>query len=138
LGGRAAEQLVFGEASTGASNDLKRATELARSMVTEFGMSDAVGLVSVARERMSPFLSGPGAAGAGVDGGEKLANTVDAEVRRLVDEAYNAALQLLREHRPALEKLATRLIEVEQLEGEELAELLREERRDQSEGESAA
>jgi cell division protease FtsH len=138
LGGRAAEQLVFGEASTGASNDLKRATELARSMVTEFGMSDAVGLVSVARERMYPFLSGPGSAGAGIDGGEKLANTVDAEVRRMVDEAYNAALQLLREHRPALEKLATRLIEVEQLEGEELAELLREERRDQAEGESAA
>jgi len=124
LGGRAAEQLVFGEGSTGARNDLKTATELARAMVTEYGMSDAVGPVSVAPDRTSPFLTGAAGLGLPHDGGDKLANTVDAEIRRLVDQAYEAALKLLREHQAALEQLATRLIEVEQLEGQELANLL--------------
>jgi cell division protease FtsH len=126
LGGRAAEEIVFGEASTGAKNDLQNATEIARAMVTEYGMSEAVGLVSVAQDAplFLPGLAGMPRGGRNV--GEHLGDTVDSEVRSIVDAAYRGARALLEENRPALDQLAERLIEVEQLEGEELERLLEE------------
>ncbi|MFW5920412.1 MAG: ATP-dependent zinc metalloprotease FtsH, partial [Polyangiales bacterium] len=128
MGGRAAEEVVFGDPSTGAQNDLQKATALARSMVVDYGFSDAVGLVSVRAGRQSQFLrdrEGEGIA-LGRDVGDKLADTIDTEVRRLVDEAFNEALTLLREHRGALDRIAERLVEQEVLEGAELSEMLRE------------
>ena len=125
LGGRAAEQLVFGEASTGAQNDLQRATEIARAMVSDFGMSAAVGPVSVATERR-PVLLGPmgGGGGFGHEVGATLADTIDSEVRRLVDAARVEATQLLSDNRDALDRIARQLLLKEQLEGVELRSVL--------------
>ncbi|MFW6067410.1 MAG: ATP-dependent zinc metalloprotease FtsH [Myxococcota bacterium] len=128
LGGRAAEELVFGETSTGAQDDLRKATDIARAMVTEYGMSAAIGPVSVSSERRPLFLQGrEGGAGGfsmGRDVGDRLADTVDAEVRRIVDEAREKAMKLLEENRDVLDDLATHLLEAEVLEGDELRKLL--------------
>ncbi|MFT5356799.1 MAG: cell division protease FtsH [Polyangiales bacterium] len=123
LGGRAAEVLVFGEASTGAQNDLQKVTQLASAMVGEYGMSDAVGLVAVRRDTSAQFLAGPSVNGAR-DVGERLADTIDSEVRRIVEAAHEEALALLGANREQLETVAARLLESEQLEGEELQSLL--------------
>jgi cell division protease FtsH len=123
LGGRAAELVVFGEASTGAQNDLVRATEIARAMVVEFGMSEDIGPVSVSGERR-PLLLGGGTVGVSREVGSALADRIDAEVRRIVVEAEARARALLEAHRDALERVAERLLEQEQLEGEELDALL--------------
>ena len=125
LGGRAAEELVFGEASTGSQNDLQKATEIATAMVTEFGMSQEVGLVSVRKEPRGMLLGGSDwAALGGAQGGGRLADAVDAEVRRIVKAAHDKARSLLRGQRSALDRIAARLMEAEQLEGAELESLL--------------
>ena len=131
LGGRAAEELVFGEPSTGAQNDLQRATEIARAMVSDFGMSAAVGPVSVATERR-PVLLGPmgGGGGFGHEVGATLADTIDSEVRRLVEAARTEATLLLPENRDALDRIARQLLAKEQLEGAELRHALDEVKRD--------
>ncbi|MDH5671465.1 MAG: ATP-dependent zinc metalloprotease FtsH [Myxococcales bacterium] len=125
LGGRSAEQLVFGEVSTGASNDLQQATDIARAMVVEYGMSPAVGPLSLRRPVGSPFLGAmdPGLRGAH---GDAMADRVDAEVRRLVDEAQTRAVAILKHNRRQLDAMAERLIEHEQLEGELLEALMAE------------
>jgi cell division protease FtsH len=123
LGGRAAEEVVFGESSTGAQNDLQKATQIARAMVVDYGMSERVGPVSVARSSRPVFLAEGEARLAG-DTGQTLADTIDEEVRRIVEEARARATKLLRDHRAALERIAQRLLEKEVLEGPELAELL--------------
>lgn len=123
LGGHAAEVLIFGEASTGAQNDLQKATEIANAMVGEYGMSDAVGLVAVRRDTSARFLAGPAASGTR-DVGARLADTIDGEVRRLVEAAHEEALAVLGANREQLETVAARLMESEQLEGEELQGLL--------------
>jgi len=126
LGGRAAEEIVFGEPSTGAQNDLQKATELARSMVTEYGMSEALGPVYLRREARPLFLGGPGGdAGSGAHG-SAVADRIDGEVRDAVTAALEDARAMLRAHRGALERIARRLLEAEQLEGEELDALLAE------------
>ena len=128
LGGRAAEELVFGESSTGAQNDLQKATEIARAMVVDYGMSDAVGAVSVGRGARPLFLGDmdpralPGAHG------HKLSDTIDEEVRRIVEAARARARAILEEARPALDSIAARLLEAEVLEGEELHQMLLEAR----------
>jgi cell division protease FtsH len=128
LGGRVAEQLVFGEVSTGAQDDLRKVTDIARAMVTEYGMSDAVGPVSVSSERRPLFLQGKEGSSGGVsfgrETGDRLADTVDQEVRRIVDEAIAEAHRLLEQNRESLDKLAGKLIDREVLEGEELTALL--------------
>src|SRR6267378_860899 len=128
MGGRAAEEIMVGSISTGASNDLKQATEIARMMVTEYGMSDAIGPVSLAERSRSPFLAGPNGLGGIPERiySERMQRKIDAEVSRLLDEAMNRARDLVRTHRDALGKVAARLLAVEVIEGDELRRILSE------------
>jgi cell division protease FtsH len=114
LGGRAAEEVVFGETSTGAESDIQQLTEIARQMVGRWGMSDAVGPIAVLpRDGQGPLL--PGAAEASPD----TLKLVDAEVRRIVDESHDAVVTLLRENRGRLDSLASALLEHETLDEED-------------------
>jgi cell division protease FtsH len=125
LGGRAAESIVFGEISTGAADDLAKATDIARSMVTRYGMDEQLGMVSLESER-SPFLdSAIDLAMTRRDFSEETAREIDCAVRRLVGEAFDRAVAILERHRDALEEAAERLLEVETLSGSELPELTR-------------
>jgi cell division protease FtsH len=125
LGGRVAEQLVFGEVSTGASDDLRRATELARAMASEYGMSDAIGPVAYARER-GAFLGIPGESARSADVGERLTDTIDNEVKRIVLEAERTAREVLSTRRNALERIAQHLMEREYLDGDAIRSMLAE------------
>jgi len=123
LGGRAAESLVFEEISTGAADDLAKATEIARSMVTRYGMDTGIGMVSLESER-SAFLQMPtGLAMTQRDYSEETAREIDCAVRKLVQESFERAVEVLEKHRPALEETAERLLEVETLRGDELPDL---------------
>jgi len=114
LGGRAAEEIVFGEASTGAESDIQQLTEIARQMVGRWGMSAAIGPVAVIpRDGSGPLL--PGAAEVSSD----TQRLVDQEVRRIVDEAHQQVLALLQENRGKLDSLATALLEHETLDEED-------------------
>jgi cell division protease FtsH len=124
LGGRSAEAIVFGEVSTGAQNDLMRATDIARAMVTEYGMSDAVGPINHDGHRRSPFLEMPFGPERGVYA-EETARVIDAEVKRLVQTAEAEARRILTERRDVLEVLSERLLEKEVIEGDELRQLMR-------------
>jgi cell division protease FtsH len=124
LGGRASEELVFGESSTGAQNDLQKATEIARAMVTEYGMSDRIGPVHLSRERRPIFLGERPTSGIGGTYGEKVADQIDAEVRRIVAAAMEEAKRLLADNRAALDRITQELLDAEQLEGDELDRLL--------------
>jgi cell division protease FtsH len=120
LGGRAAESRVFGEISTGASDDLAKATDVARSMVTRYGMDETLGLVSLESER-SPFLQGSGElALVKRDYSEETAREIDCAVRALVEQAFSRATELLAKYRGELEKAAEQLLEVETLTGDQL------------------
>ena len=123
LAGRTAEEIAFDEISTGAQNDLLRASDIARSMVTEFGMSDAVGLVSYdGYRRDAPLpMTMPAERGAHA---EDTARLIDAEVKRLIDEAHEQARGLLMARREILTTLAGRLLEAEVMEGAELRRLM--------------
>ncbi|MEZ4410559.1 MAG: ATP-dependent zinc metalloprotease FtsH [Polyangiales bacterium] len=123
LGGRVAEQIVFGEVSTGAGNDLAKATELARAMVVDYGMSPAIGPVTLGHERTSPFLAGAEGTRAR-EHGESLADLVDQEVKRIVEQAERRAREILDERREALERIAQTLIEREYLDGDEFRAML--------------
>jgi cell division protease FtsH len=116
MGGRAAEQLVYGELSTGAQNDLQQATALARRMVEEFGMSDAVG--PLALRRPGPFL--PVEIGRSEQVSERTVEDADTAVRKLLEEAQKRAERILTERRADLDRIARLLLERETLEGEEL------------------
>ena len=123
LGGRAAELVVFGHGSTGASNDLSEATQLAIRMVREFGLSPALGPVGYSTE--SPrYLGGPIEDGLHRPYSEETQRIVDEEVSRLLREAEQRAVGLLREHRDALDWLAARLIEQETVDGSVVLEVL--------------
>ena len=123
LGGRAAELVVFGHGSTGASNDLSEATQLAIRMVREFGLSPALGPVGYSTE--SPrYLGGPIEDGLRRPFSEETQRIVDEEVSRLLREAEQRAVGLLREHRDALDWLAARLIEQETVDGSVVLEVL--------------
>jgi cell division protease FtsH len=121
LGGRVGEEIIFKEVSTGAQNDLERCTAIARSMVTEYGMSDKLGPLSYAKERRNLFL---GAEFGGEQHSEKIASEIDVEVRDLVDEAYREVTKLLKRNRDKLEALAKLLLEKEVVEREELLQIL--------------
>ena len=118
LGGRAAEELIFDDITTGASNDLERATRLARKMVTEYGMSDKLGPLTFGRKDELVFLGRE--IGEQRNYSEEVAKVIDEEVRRLINQAHETALRVLSENKDKLVKLAQRLIEVETLEGPDL------------------
>ncbi len=120
LGGRAAESIFFAEVSTGASDDLARATGIARSMVTQYGMDEKLGMVSLESER-SGLLQLPGEyLTRRRDFSEQTAREVDCAVRELVGDAFERALVILQTHRVAVEESAQRLLEKETLSGDEL------------------
>ncbi|HEX8430770.1 MAG TPA: ATP-dependent zinc metalloprotease FtsH, partial [Longimicrobium sp.] len=124
LGGRVAEEIVFNEISTGAGNDLERVTELARSMVMEYGMSRELGPVNLSGPRRSQFLqSGEG------DGGrrsysEETAREIDGEIRGLIDGTYERVRRILTQDREVLEQLAQRLLEVEVVDEADLRRIM--------------
>ena len=124
LGGRAAERLVFNDLSTGASDDLSRAAELARAMVTDYGMSEKLGPLSLKRNRRAAFIPSEMGMGELREHGERMTNLVDDEVKRIIEEAESRAVAVLTERRPALAHIAKVLIEKEYLDGDELRRLL--------------
>jgi cell division protease FtsH len=121
LAGRTAEELVFGDPTTGAQNDIERATQIARAMVTEFGMTDALGPQQLGTRHNEPFLGRD--MGGSRDYSDEVAARVDAEVRVLIDHAHDEARQILRQHRQVLDRLADALCEKETLGPDELAEV---------------
>jgi cell division protease FtsH len=122
LGGRAAEEIIFGDISTGAHNDLAKATDIARSMVKEYGMSNKVGQVYLAHEKKAPFIDF-GSEGAAAYS-EATAKSIDNEIREIITEQYSTALELLKKKRNILEKGAQLLLEKEKIEGAELRALI--------------
>jgi cell division protease FtsH len=123
LGGRSAEEIAFNEISTGAQNDLQRATDIARAMVTEFGMSEALGAVSYNGDKRATFLENPFASDRG-HYAEETALKIDNEIKRILTEAHETARQILRERRDKLDELSARLLEKEVVEAEELQRIL--------------
>ncbi len=123
LGGRSAEEIAIGEITTGAHNDLQRATDIARAMVTEYGMSDALGAVNYDGNKRAKFLDIPMPQERGMYG-EETAQRIDAEIGRILNEAHNTARRILEAHRGELETVTRRLLEVEVMEGDELRTLL--------------
>ena len=119
LGGRSAEEIAIGEITTGAHNDLQRATDIARAMVTEYGMSDALGPINYDGARRAKFLDIPMPQERGLYG-EQTAERIDAEIKRIVTEAHDHARRILTEHRADLEAITRRLLEIEVMEGDEL------------------
>jgi cell division protease FtsH len=125
LGGRAAELVVYGHYSTGAADDLRRVTDIARSMVTRYGMSPKLGSVAYERDSRS-FLQGPDLPSMPRerDFGEETGNAIDEEVKSIVQAALDRTVAILRERREALERSARRLLEKETLDENELAALV--------------
>ncbi|MEJ5186878.1 MAG: ATP-dependent zinc metalloprotease FtsH, partial [Candidatus Geothermincolales bacterium] len=122
LGGRVAEELVFGEITTGDQDDIEKATKLARKMVCEYGMSEKLGAVTLGQKQSEVFLGRDLATHQ--DYSDRIAYQIDQEVRRLVDEAYARAKEILVAHRDKLDLIARTLMERETLEKEELEALL--------------
>ena len=123
LGGRAAEEIVFREISTGGHNDLQRATDVARAMVAQYGMSDAIGPVAIGDRNRAPFLPVPGAEPP-TSVAEETAREVDVEVKGLMVEAYDSALRVLGERRAALDAVMHLLLAREVVDGDEVRRLL--------------
>ena len=123
LGGRVAEELVFSEITSGASDDIKRATRLARAMVCELGMSDKMGPVAYGENEENVFL-GREIAQRREDYSEATAREIDQEVRRIIDEQHELARRVITENRDSLDRLAECLLERETLDSEEINALL--------------
>ncbi|MGH3117153.1 MAG: ATP-dependent zinc metalloprotease FtsH [Gaiellales bacterium] len=122
LGGRVAEEMVIGDITTGAQNDLERATKIARGMVTEFGMSDILGPLTLGQRQGEVFLGRDFASAP--DYSDQVAFEIDSEVRRLIDEAHDEALEILEAERRKLDEIAAALIERETIEKEDLINIL--------------
>ncbi len=123
LGGRTAEEIALGEISTGAQNDLQRATDIARAMVTEFGMSDALGAINYDGNKRAKFLDIPMPQERGLYA-EETAQKIDAEIKRILTDAHDKARGILTSHREKLETVTRRLLEIEVMEGRRTARLL--------------
>lgn len=121
LGGRAAEELVFADVTTGASNDLERVTEMARAMVTRYGMSEKLGPMTFGQKDELIFLGKE--IGEQRDYSEAVAQEIDGEVRAIIHEAYELAKDTLTRHREQLDRVAQRLMEIESLDADEFAAL---------------
>ena len=122
LGGRAAEEVVYGTRTTGAENDIEQATGLARRMVTRWGMSDRLGLVQLAPQD-NPYLGGAGGLTGTKPFSDQTAETIDAEVQRIIGESHEEAKRLLAEHRKQLDALAEALLSRETLNEQEILEI---------------
>jgi cell division protease FtsH len=125
LGGRVAEELVFRDISTGAQNDLQRATDIARSMVTEYGMSDRLGLVTYTEQKRPMFLNGASSMPPAREYSEETARAIDEEISGLMTEAHDRVREILTEKSDQLEILSATLLEKETLQGEDLKELIK-------------
>ncbi|MGD9763168.1 MAG: ATP-dependent zinc metalloprotease FtsH [Candidatus Binatia bacterium] len=123
FGGRAAEELVFGHVSTGAHDDIKKATDIARSMVCDYGMSDRLGPVALGKKEEQIFLGRDFSQVQ--DYSERTAQEIDDEVRRIVTEGYEHAKSLLQEHLEVLHAIADQLLEKEVLDGAQIDEIIR-------------
>ncbi len=117
LGGRVAESLALGDISTGASNDIERATKIAREMVTKYGMSERIGTITFGSDQQEVFLGRDFAQTKNFS--EETANVIDEEVKRIIDIAYNTAKQILSNNMDKLTAVAQRLLEKEKIDGEE-------------------
>ena len=121
LGGRASEEIVLGDISTGASNDIQRATQIAKSMVTKYGMSDRIGTITLGSDQDEVFI--------GRDWGheksysEETAGIIDEEVKKIIDHAYGEAKSILNAHRDKLDRVAEVLVEKEKITGEEFDQI---------------
>jgi cell division protease FtsH len=122
LGGRAAEEIVYGTKTTGAESDIEQATGIARRMVTRWGMSDRIGLVQLA-PRENPYLGGSGGYTGEKPFSEATGEAIDAEVRKIIDESHEEAKRLLTEHRKQLDALAEALVARETLNEQEILEV---------------
>ena len=131
LGGRAAEELVYGDITTGASNDLERVTEMARAMVTRYGMSDRLGPMTFGKKEELVFLGKE--IGEQRDYGETVAQQIDEEVRAIVHEAYDRALDVLAQHREQLDRITDKLVELETLDAADFLALFNNTYRDKPE-----
>jgi cell division protease FtsH len=123
LGGRTAEEIALGEISTGAQNDLQRATDIARAMVTEWGMSDTLGAINYDGHKRSKFLDIPIGPERGAYA-EDTARLIDAEVKRIMNDAHATARQVLTSKRDVLESVTRKLLEIEVMEGEQLRAIM--------------
>jgi cell division protease FtsH len=125
FGGRIAEEMTFGhdKVTTGAISDIEQATRMARAMVTRFGMSDELGPIAYAENQEEVFLGHSVSRTQNVS--ESTSQKIDAEIRRIIDDSYNRAYQILSEHRDDLETLAQGLLEYETLSGDEIVGLLK-------------
>ncbi len=119
LGGRAAEELIFHDPSTGASNDIEKATALARAMVTQYGMTEAIGAIKLGADDSAPFMGRD--YGHQRDYSESVAATVDAEIRKLIERAHQEAYDILEANRSILDEMVLQLLEKETLNKEEIA-----------------
>jgi cell division protease FtsH len=122
LGGRAAEEIVYGTRTTGAESDIEQATDLARRMVTRWGMSDRLGLVQLA-PRENPYLTGANPYAGAKPFSEQTAETIDAEVQRIIGECHEEAKRLLGAHRKQLDALAEALLARESLSEQEILDV---------------
>ncbi len=123
LGGRVAEEIVFGDISTGAQNDLERATELARNMVCSYGMSETLGALTYGKKHTSPFMGTE--YGEERNYSEETARRIDTEVREIIRNAYERVRRILEENRPVLDALSERLEEKETLSGKEVSDIVK-------------
>ncbi|MBN1835918.1 MAG: ATP-dependent zinc metalloprotease FtsH [Spirochaetales bacterium] len=124
LAGRITEEVVFGDVSTGAQNDLMRATDIARAMVKEYGMSGKLGLMTYERPQ-NPFLRGENYLSTEKEYSDKTAAEIDEEVRRILDDTYHKTRKIIEEQRPIIEELANLLLEKEVVDREEFKKLLK-------------
>jgi cell division protease FtsH len=122
MGGRIAEDMVFGEVTTGAGNDIERATDLARKMVCEWGMSEAMGPLSYGSKNGEVFLGRD--FNQSSDYSQSTADKIDAEVRRIVQEQHEKALSILTEHRALLDSMAEALLNYETIDKDDLDTLI--------------
>ena len=124
LGGRVAEEMIFGDVTTGASQDIKQATQLARSMVTQYGMSDKVGLINYGSDEDEVFIGRDLAHARNY--GEQTAALIDSEVKRIIDESYSKAKELISAHMDVLHRCVELLLEKEKIGREEFEALFQE------------
>ena len=125
LGGRAAEEIIFGDITTGASNDIKRATEQARSMVMRYGMSERIGLVAYDNEDDTVFIGRDLAHTRGYS--EEMARSIDEEIHRIISECHGQALKIIKEHMTVLHSCAALLLQKEKVHSDEFAALFEQE-----------
>ena len=123
MGGRIAEEIVSGDISTGASGDIQQATQMARAMVCHFGMSDKLGMVQYGENSEYVFLGREMTRGK--DYSERIAQEIDAEVKRIIDDSFKVAKDIIDTHRDKLELIAQSLLEYETLDGKQVEEIAR-------------